>query len=79
MIFGLYFKELLEYQLKKDNIYYPDHIKKFVYNWNIFLWNNSYSNNLLLLTNIIYKEIFCFLFFKKDIDFNLIDRCFIIF
>lgn len=76
MTFGLYFKDLLEIQLKQDNIYYPNYIKNFVHKWNIFLWNNSYSNNILLLSNIIYKEIFCFLFFNKKIDFKLIKKCF---
>jgi len=76
MTFGLYFKDLLEIQLKRDNIYYPNYIKNFVNDWNVFLWNNSESEYILLLTNIIYKEIFCFLFFKKCIDFKLINRCF---
>ena len=76
MTFGLYFKDLLEIQLKRDNIYYPDYIKNFVNNWNVFLWNNCESDYILLLSNIIYKEIFCFLFFNKNIDINLIKKCF---
>lgn len=76
MTFGLYFKDLLEYQLKQDNIYFPIHIKNFVNQWNDLLWKYSYNNRLLLLSNIIYKEIFCFLFFKKTIDYKLINKCF---
>ena len=76
MTFGLYFKDLLEYQLKQDNIYFPIHIKNFVNQWNDLLWKYSYNNRLLLLSNIIYKEIFCFLFFKKTIDYQLINKCF---
>ena len=77
MTFGLYFKDLLERQLQKDNIHYPIHIKKFVNNWNYFIWNHLCSNDILLFTNIIYKEIFLFIFFKKNIDFNRIHQCFI--
>ena len=76
MTFGLYFKDLLENQLKQDNIYYPIHIKNFVNQWNQLLWKYSNNNNLLLLSNIIYKEIFCFLFFKKTINYQLINKCF---
>ena len=76
MTFGLYFKDLLENQLKQDNIYYPIHIENFVNQWNHLLWKYSNNNNLLILSNIIYKEIFCFLFFKKTIDYKLINKCF---
>lgn len=75
MTFGLYFKDLLEIQLKRDNIYYPDYIKNFISKWNEFLWNHSNSNNILLLSNIIYKEIFNYLFFNIRIDYKLINRC----
>lgn len=76
MTFGLYFKELLEIQLKKDNIYYPNHIKSFVYSWDKIIWKNTYSHDLLLLTNIIYKEVFLYLFFNKTINITLINKCF---
>lgn len=75
MTFGLYFKDLLEIQLKRDNIYYPDYIRNFISKWNEFLWNHSNSNNILLLSNIIYKEIFNYLFFNIRIDYKLINRC----
>ena len=89
MSFGLHFKDFFEIQIKKDNLYYPKSIKNFVYKWNSLLHYftqlnihcdlHYLYNNFLLLTSIVYKEIFNVIFFNSRFDIELLNKSFNIF
>ena len=89
MSFGIHFKDLFEIQIKKDNLYYPKSIKNFVYKWNSLLHHltqlnihydiNILFNNFLLLTSIVYKEIFNVIFFNSIFNNELLNKSFDIF